>query len=99
MADWHQLAAMRRRGERPIGGVWIAQDGRRRRLLAGRDLFALDVPSIEQCYLAAGLDVFLLAVREQATIDVALAIAAATPRYFVTAWQGDLWREVIACTI
>jgi hypothetical protein len=95
MADWHQLADLRRRGERPVGGVWIAQENRRRQLLAARGLFAVDVPALDQCYLAAGLDVFLLAQRQQLTVDVARAIASAGPRNFVTAWDGDRWREVI----
>jgi hypothetical protein len=95
-ADWQALAAMRRRGERPVGGVWIARDARRRQLLANRGFFAVGIPEPEQCYLVAGLDVFLLAPRAPKTIDIAQAIASANARYFATMWDGDRMRKVIA---
>lgn len=92
--SWHLLQRMRKRGERPMGGVWMVDDDSRRLLLLSRGLYAIRVPARAQAWLS-GLDVFLLARRMPSRIELAQEIASTYPRFFALEWEGEQWQTVI----
>jgi hypothetical protein len=89
------LRALRARGQRPSGGIWITDDLGQQNNLAASELFAVGLPQLDDTYLVAGLGVSLIAEQSVHTIEVAHALASSRPALFVIYWRGaDLWRIV-----
>lgn len=92
--SWEELAQMRRRGQRPVGAVYLSTDrGYRERQWTNRGLYCLspDGPAV----LLAGLSVLMLAPKTPALIEYAQSIFAANPLRFQVKWEGESWQDVM----
>lgn len=95
MPSWALLRALRGRGQRPSGGIWITDDVTQQNNLAASELFAVGLPGLDEAYLVSGLGVSLIAEQCVHTIEVAHAVASSHPALFVIYWRGaDVWRIV-----
>jgi len=92
--SWRTLATMRKRGQRPADGVFVTDHERQRWNLIDSGLFAVPLPKPEEAYLAAGLDVVVIAERSERAIEVAVLLASAGPAFLATYWRGQD-REVV----
>lgn len=92
--SWMHLGELRRRGQRPSASLWITDHENQRYNLLASGAYALGLPQPEQVVFAAGLDVILLARRQERTAEAALSIASAAPNLFSIYWRGE-GREVI----
>lgn len=93
--SWQALAAMRKRGQRPAAGVFVTDHYAQRRNLCAGGLFAVGFPEPREVYLAAGLDVALIADRNERSVGVALMLSEANPAYLSTFWRGERFDVVI----
>lgn len=95
LPSWEVLRALRCRGQRPTGGIWITDDKGQQHNLAAGELFAVGLPLLDEAYLVAGLGVSLIANQSVHTIEVAHAVASSAPALFVVYWRGEgVWRIV-----
>lgn len=92
--SWQHLSGLRKRGQRPVSGIYVTDHDRQRSLLAASGLYAVGFPRDDETCFAAGLDVVLHANRTERSIEVAQKIAAANPRFFATYWRG-VGRQVV----
>jgi hypothetical protein len=96
MPSYRELAHMRKRGQRPLGPIWVTDDAaERRRVYEHFGLFPVPLPKLEQAYLLAGLWVHMYAQRTEDTMGVAAWITAAGPKRFTIKWIGERWDTVI----
>jgi hypothetical protein len=93
--NWMQLGQARRRGQRPSGCVWITDHETQRYNLIAAGGYALNLPEPEQAVFIAGLDVILLARRNERTTQAALLIASAAPNLFSIHWCGEGCEQVL----
>lgn len=95
LPSWEVLRALRCRGQRPAGGIWITDDKGQQTNLAAGELFAVRLPRLDEAYLVAGLGVSLIATQSIHTIEVCHAVASSGPVLFVVHWRGEgVWRIV-----
>lgn len=87
-ASWWNLRALRKRGQRPAGNVYVTDHGVQRRNLEASGLYALPVPQADQAIAVAGLDVVLIADRNECTVEVAQVLAAKAG-HFATYFRGE----------
>ena len=92
--SWQMLGHLRKRGQRPSGGLFVTDHTLQRRHLELGGLFTVMLPADEAAYLAAGLEVVLIADRNERSIHAAQCIASAHPSYFATYWR-DHGLEVV----
>lgn len=96
MHNWHDLAQLRKRGQRPMGLVYLADDWRVRRAIENNyGLWALPLPKAEECYLLAGLWAVMFTDRNDRTQQVAWDIAAVHPKHFSIGWKGERWDQLM----
>lgn len=95
-ASWQSLAHLRKRGQRPLGCVFVTDRMTQRRNLELSGAFALQFPGPQDVYLVAGLDVVIIADHSEKAVETAQALAAANPRYLATYWRGQGLQAVIA---
>ena len=88
-ASWKTLGALRRRGQRPTGGIWVTDHAYQRLHLEESGVFAVELPKPDEVYLVAGLGVTLTADKTVRTIEVAHMIASARPALFILLWRGE----------
>lgn len=93
--NWMQLGQARRRGQRPCAGVWITDHENQRYNLVASGAYALELPQPEQVVFVAGLDVILLARRNEHTAETALSIALVSPNLFSIYWRGEGCERVL----
>lgn len=87
-ASWHQLALLRRRGQKPAA-LFVTDDSRQRWNLEASGVFAVGLPqSDKDDYLVSGLDVVVIADFGEHSMDVARRFMTSSPRYFATYWRG-----------
>jgi hypothetical protein len=92
--SWEELAALRRRGQRPMGPVYLSPDaGYRARQWRNRGLYCLAPGGAP--VLLAGLGVLLIAPKTAQFTEYAQAVAAADPLHFQVQWEGERWQSVI----
>lgn len=93
-ASWYELEGLRKRGQRPTGGVWVVDEYQQRRHLESSGFFAVDLPTPNQVYLVAGLGVAMIANKSDRTVEVAQQLAGANPLRFAVLWRGE-GRQVV----
>ncbi len=93
--SWSLLEALRRRGQRPVGAIWVTDRAQQRRYLQESGVFAVEVPPVEWAYWVAGLAVLLTADKCAGLIAVAQALASAHPARLVVLWRGEAPQWVI----
>ena len=86
--SWSALGRLRRRGQKPVGLLFITDNWRQRKNLEDSGAFAVSFPLIEECIFAAGLEVVLIADPTELAMDMAQHIASARPRFFATHFRG-----------
>lgn len=87
--SWQMLASLRKRGQRPASGVWVTDHCLQRRNLELSGQFCVMPPLPEFCYLVAGLDVHMIADRNERMSQVALNIAMGHPSEFSVLWRNE----------
>jgi hypothetical protein len=93
--SWPHLSGLRKRGQRPTAGVFVTDNATQMRLLVASGCYAVGFPHGDEAVSAAGLDVVVIARRDQTAIDGAQRIASANPRYLATYWRGSGLEVVI----
>lgn len=88
-ASWQTLGHLRRRGQRPQGGVWIVDETYQRQHLEDSGAFAVGFPEPAEVYLVAGLGVTLIADKTVKAIEIAHMLAMARPAMFVVLWREE----------
>lgn len=87
--SWTALGRLRRRGQKPVGPVFVTDSWRQRVNLEDSGAFAVSFPLVEECIYAAGLEVVLIASRSELAVETAQHLASAGPRYFATYFRGQ----------
>lgn len=91
--SWEQLGQMRRRGQRPVGGVWLSDDADRRWLFWRKGLYALPLDGPE--VMLAGLDVVMIVRRSLHHQKRVEAVFQSGPRKLSIDWEGEKWQCAI----
>jgi hypothetical protein len=94
--SYADLARMRKRGQRPVGPIYVTDDRPEREWLwRQHGLYGIPLPKPDQAYLLAGLWVTMQAKREERTQVIAEQIAYANPKKFSIDWAGERTDYVI----
>jgi hypothetical protein len=98
--SYADLTRMRKRGQRPIGPLYVSDDRAfRDRMYTCHGLYGVPLPKPEQCFLLAGLWVVMLAKRDDRTQEIAELIASANPKRFSVDWLGERTDLVVGLPI
>jgi hypothetical protein len=93
--DWAVLAQLRKRGQRPIGTIFVTDHYGQRRNLESSGGFAVFPPSEGEAYLVSGLDVLFIADRSDRSTELAQSLASAGPRCLWVHFRGSNPQQVI----
>lgn len=92
--SWKGLASLRRKGQRPMGPVYLSPDGGYRfRQWQNRGLYCL--PPDGEVVLLSGLSVLMMAVKTSQLVEYAQAVLSVNPYRFQIQWKGEPWQDVI----
>lgn len=87
--SWGWLASLRRRGQKPAGPLLITDSPQQRNNLEESGAFALTVPTHDEDFLVAGLDVVLIATYSRKLVmDGLRRLVNANPRTLTVYWRG-----------